>query len=134
MYYLYWDGQQLLLIESELGAVLTTRLLLHARPHARDELSRHVYGCISEDDIVWFTEKKPVVLPLCLYVEPRTFNDDKEGRYWSLLSKEDAKALHKHWKGSQQYNVKSDDKQNYYKNGVDHFEWQMESKWSKQAK
>jgi len=134
MYYLFYDGQQLQLIESELGAWLTTRLLLHAQVSAVDSEFYKVYGCFEDNEVTWLTEHKPRVQPVGFYVEPGTFIKDKDGTYWSLLSKADAAALLKHWKSIRQYTEKIEDKPNYFKNSVDHFENMMEKKWSKQTK
>lgn len=135
MYYLFYDGQQLQLVESELGAVLTVRLLLHAQVSAVDNEYYKVYGCVDPADIVWFMDTTPVqTRQLGFYVEPRIFTDDKDGRYWSLLTQEDAKRLLMHWKSFDKYTEKLVGKQNYFKNTVDHFENLMEKKWSKQTK
>lgn len=131
MYYLYYDGQQLQLVESELGGDLTQRLLLHAQPGAVDSEFCIVYGCVEDHDICWFTTKLPKINALAVYVEPATFTSDKDGRYWSLLSHEDAKRLLLHWKSLQNYTEKFTDKTNYFKNAVDCFEWEMDKKWSK---
>ncbi len=132
MYYLYYDGQELQIVESELGAVLTTRLLLHAQlTGVLDESSWKVYGRVDPADIVWFAAERPCVHPLGFYVEPKTFTDDKAGKYWSLLVQEDAQRLLMHWKSLARYTDKVPDKTNYFKNAVDHFEWRMEKTWYK---
>jgi hypothetical protein len=134
MYYLYYDGTELQVIESELGAVLTTRLLLHAQLTGTYNTDFKVYGCVDPENISWFTEVKPPIHALGSYIEPKIFTDDKDNKYWALLSSEDAKRLLAHWKNLSRYTDKVPDKVNYFKNAVDHFEWQMEKKWYKQTK
>ena len=134
MYYLFYDGQQLQIIESDLGAWFTTRLLLHAQLSVADAEFYKVYGFIEDRDITWLTEHKPRVLPVGSYIEPSTFINDTTGAYWSLLSKVDAAALHKHWKSTEMYTAETAGKPNYFKNSVDHFEHMMEKKWFKQTK
>jgi len=129
MYYLFYDGSQVLVIESELGAVLTQRLLLHAQLGV-DADSYKVFGAFEDADVIWFVTERPFIYPLGLYVEPRTFTEDKSNKYWSLLEHEDAKRLAMHWKSLQNYK-KSSDKTNYFKNAVDHFVFEMEKRWSK---
>ena len=134
MYYLY-EAQansfenEIVIIQSELGIVLTQRLLTYAQPGA----DRGVfYGFFEEAFVIWISKRRPAnIKPLATYVEPGTFTRDEEGKYWSLLSEKDARLLHKYWKSTEAYTSKEADKQNYFKNAVDHFEHMMEKRWSK---
>jgi len=131
-YYLYCFNGQLFLVCSPLGAVLTLRLLLHVE--APDDA--RVYGVIAERDIIWFKDERPErMVELSHFIEPRVFNNDKDGKMWSLLHKSDAVALHKYWMNTASYaEVPATGKHNYFKNSVDSFKHNMENTWFKQTK
>lgn len=65
---------------------------------------------------------------LGLFVEPRKFNEDKEGAYWCLLTKADAAAMHRDWVEDPRYTEDKPNGQNYFKNQVDQFKEKMESR------
>ncbi len=137
MYYVYErptsDSDELFLVDSSLGGVLTTRLLQYASGDSSFGHGR-VFGVI--DDITWFGADVPSrVVPLSHFIEPRLFTNDKEVLYWSLLSEADAKALHKYWCDDSKYKEEPlPGKHNYFKNTVDSFKHAMRTKWFKQVK
>ena len=65
------------------------------------------------------------------FVQPRRFNDDKDNRYWSLLSKREAITLLQEWQEDPRYTeVASTTGTNYFKNQVDLFDQKVdERKW-----
>lgn len=71
-----------------------------------------------------------------LFIEPRKFNDDKEGKYWCLLNKAEAAHLLREWQEDPRYTervqpeIRNPSGVNYFKNQVDHFRNHMENrKW-----
>lgn len=130
MHYLYVHEGELYLVESEIGAVLTMRLLVYA-VHGE---SKRVIGLV--DNITWLGEsndRSSNVVRLSFFVEPNIFSNEGS-KLWTLLHKEDAKRLHKHWENDSKYKTQVIDKTNYFKNAVDHFKHQMETVWYKQTK
>lgn len=118
----------LLMVASDVGAVLTQRLLLHASSLGGE--AARVYGAVN--DPCWYSaELPPQVIRLSQLVEPSRFTDDKVGKYWSLLSCTCCKVLLKHFKEDPRYSEPATDKKpNYYKNTVCNFEYEMERRWS----
>ena len=128
---LYNDNHEssLYLLRTELPEALLLRLLKYAannRTVGETQLVMRVSGQLHADAGKW----EPTTISY--FVEARLFTSDKTGCFWCLLSKEEARQLHREYMEDPRYAIVPEPgKSNYFKNVVDEFKHQLESrKWS----
>lgn len=64
------------------------------------------------------------------FIDPKSFNDDEEGKFWCLLHKDEALALYGEWVKDPRYQgVDRKEEQNYFKNRVDLFKQKVEERY-----
>lgn len=121
------EGNKLHLLLSDLHETLVMRLLKYvagSEPSDHKLLARGGFG-LGPDAEGWQPDR------LSYFIEPSRFIRDKKGEFWCLLDKSEALQMYQEWVEDPRYTeVKSDNGQDYFKNQVDAFKHELETrKW-----
>ncbi len=137
MYYLVisnsaMHGDDLHVLDSTLMPWFLQRILTHATSR-----SWKVIGWFA--DLTYMQADPAIEKPidrLDMFVDPKTFNEDKIGTYWSLFSsREEALSLVLEWRKAPRYTESEESTEpNYFRNQVDNFDHLVETRWSQQLK